>query len=192
MRPSGCVAGLIISLGLLCGCSQQAAATEDLIHALSDAHSAIASSILAIELYDQQRTTRAVTETLLGDMAEQMVDAERALEPVSIASEQTQADRDAALAAVQAGVAAVLTSRDQLEQQGAVDNTAALESAGQQVDAVLSQLRGGQVKKIFGVALGILTAIGGFVDIGDLVTNAVVGSRFGLSLGWAVVVGVIG
>ena len=114
------------------------------MHALSDAHSAIASSVLAIELYDQQRTTRAVTETLLGDMAEQMVDAERALEPVSIASEQTQADRDAALAAVQAGVAAVLTSRDQLEQQGAVDNTAALESAGQQVDAVLSQLRGGQ------------------------------------------------
>jgi manganese transport protein len=48
------------------------------------------------------------------------------------------------------------------------------------------------VKKIFGVALGILTAIGGFVDIGDLVTNAVVGSRFGLSLGWAVAVGVIG
>lgn len=131
-------------MGLLCGCSQQAAATEDLIRALSDAHSAIASSILAIELYDQQRTTRAVTETLLGDMAEQMVDAERALEPVSIASEQTQADRDAALAAVQAGVAAVLTSRDQLEQQGAVDNTADLESAGQQVDAVLSQLRGGQ------------------------------------------------
>lgn len=131
-------------MGLLCGCSQQAAATEDLIHALSDAHSAIASSVLAIELYDQKRTTRAVTETLLGDMAEQMVDAERALEPVSIASEQTQADRDAALGAVQAGVAAVLTSRDQLEQQGAVDNTAALESAGQQVDAVLSQLRGGQ------------------------------------------------
>jgi hypothetical protein len=144
VRRSGRVAGLIISLGLLCGCNQQAAATEDLIHALSDAHSAIASSILAIELYDQQRTTRAVTETLLGDMAEQMVDAERALEPVSIASEQTQPDRDAALAAVQAGVASVLTSRDQLEQQGAVDNTAALESAGQQVDAVLSQLRGGQ------------------------------------------------
>jgi hypothetical protein len=144
VRASGRAAGLILSLGLMCGCSQQAAATEDLIHALSDAHSAIASSILAIELYDQQRTTRAVTETLLGDMAEQMVDAERALEPVSIASEQTQADRDAALAAVQAGVAAVLTSGDQLEQQGAVDNTADLESAGQQVDAVLSQLKGGQ------------------------------------------------
>jgi Mn2+/Fe2+ NRAMP family transporter len=48
------------------------------------------------------------------------------------------------------------------------------------------------VKKIFGVALGILTAIGGFVDIGDLVTNALVGSRFGLALTWVVVLGVIG
>ena len=48
------------------------------------------------------------------------------------------------------------------------------------------------MKQILGVALGILTAIGGFLDIGDLVTNAVVGSRFGLSLAWVVVVGVIG
>ncbi|MDQ1482259.1 MAG: hypothetical protein QOF35_335 [Actinomycetota bacterium] len=48
------------------------------------------------------------------------------------------------------------------------------------------------MKKVFAVALGILTAIGGFVDIGDLITNALVGSRFGLSLVWVVVVGVIG
>jgi Mn2+/Fe2+ NRAMP family transporter len=48
------------------------------------------------------------------------------------------------------------------------------------------------MKRLVGVALGILTAIGGFLDIGDLVTNAVVGSRFGLSLAWVVVVGVIG
>jgi Mn2+/Fe2+ NRAMP family transporter len=48
------------------------------------------------------------------------------------------------------------------------------------------------MKKVFGLALGVLTAIGGFLDIGDMVTNAVVGSRFGLSLGWVVVVGVIG
>jgi manganese transport protein len=48
------------------------------------------------------------------------------------------------------------------------------------------------VKKLLGVTLGILTAIGGFVDIGDLVTNALVGSRFGLRLAWIVVLGVIG
>ncbi|MDQ1536340.1 MAG: hypothetical protein QOE58_733 [Actinomycetota bacterium] len=48
------------------------------------------------------------------------------------------------------------------------------------------------MKKVFALALGILTAIGGFVDIGDLITNALVGSRFGLSLVWVVVVGVLG
>ena len=48
------------------------------------------------------------------------------------------------------------------------------------------------MKRLFAVALGILTAIGGFVDIGDMVTNATVGSRFGLSLAWVVVVGVLG
>jgi manganese transport protein len=44
----------------------------------------------------------------------------------------------------------------------------------------------------FAVALGVLTAIGGFVDIGDLVTNGVVGSRFGMSLAWATVLGAVG
>ncbi len=65
--------------------------------------------------------------------------------------------------------------------------------------AELDGIRGGasraggcRMKRIFAVALGILTAIGGFVDIGDLVTNAVVGSRFGLGLAWVVIVGVVG
>jgi manganese transport protein len=48
------------------------------------------------------------------------------------------------------------------------------------------------VKRVFALMLGVLTAIGGFVDIGDLVTNGLVGSRFGLSLAWVVVVGVVG
>jgi Mn2+/Fe2+ NRAMP family transporter len=48
------------------------------------------------------------------------------------------------------------------------------------------------VKRILSVFLGILTAIGGFVDIGDLVANALVGSRFGMSLAWATLIGVVG
>lgn len=48
------------------------------------------------------------------------------------------------------------------------------------------------MKRYFAVLLGILTAIGGFVDIGDLVTNAQVGARLGTSLVWVVVVGVVG
>jgi Mn2+/Fe2+ NRAMP family transporter len=48
------------------------------------------------------------------------------------------------------------------------------------------------MKAVLGLALGVLTAIGGFVDIGDLVTSSVVGSRFGLTLVWVIVVGVVG
>ena len=48
------------------------------------------------------------------------------------------------------------------------------------------------MKKFTQITLGILTAIGGFVDIGDLVANALAGARFGMSLAWVVVVGVIG
>jgi Mn2+/Fe2+ NRAMP family transporter len=48
------------------------------------------------------------------------------------------------------------------------------------------------MKRILSIFLGILTAIGGFVDIGDLVANALVGSRFGLSLVWATLLGVVG
>jgi hypothetical protein len=74
-------------------------------------------------------------------MAKQAADAESALEPVSVESEQIKSDRDAALAAIHAGVAALLTSRDDFSQNGTGD-TAALKSASQQVDDVLSELRG--------------------------------------------------
>src|SRR4051812_28783865 len=46
--------------------------------------------------------------------------------------------------------------------------------------------------KIFQVALGILAAIGGFVDIGDLVFNVAAGATFGYQLLWVVVIGVVG
>jgi manganese transport protein len=48
------------------------------------------------------------------------------------------------------------------------------------------------VKKIFQIALGILAAIGGFVDIGDLVFNVEAGAKLGYQLLWVVVVGVVG
>jgi len=46
--------------------------------------------------------------------------------------------------------------------------------------------------KIFQIALGILAAIGGFVDIGDLVFNVAAGATFGYQLLWVVIVGVVG
>ena len=48
------------------------------------------------------------------------------------------------------------------------------------------------MKRLLGVFLGVLTAIGGFVDMGDLVANAATGARFRMNLAWVVVVGVVG
>jgi manganese transport protein len=48
------------------------------------------------------------------------------------------------------------------------------------------------LKNILAVALGILSAIGGFVDIGDLVFNTQAGATFGFQLLWVIVVGVLG
>ena len=48
------------------------------------------------------------------------------------------------------------------------------------------------MKKLMALTLGVFSAIGGFVDLGDIVASGVVGARYGLGLTWAVVVGVIG
>jgi Mn2+/Fe2+ NRAMP family transporter len=48
------------------------------------------------------------------------------------------------------------------------------------------------MKRLLSVALGILAAIGGFVDIGDIVFNVQAGSMFGYQLLWVVVIGVGG
>jgi manganese transport protein len=48
------------------------------------------------------------------------------------------------------------------------------------------------VKGIFKIALGVIAAIGGFVDIGDLVFNAQAGASVGYSVLWAVPIGVLG
>ncbi|HWG57354.1 MAG TPA: divalent metal cation transporter [Gaiellaceae bacterium] len=48
------------------------------------------------------------------------------------------------------------------------------------------------MSRIFAFTLGTLTAIGGFLDIGDLIADAQVGARFGLSLAWVTVIATIG
>ena len=47
-------------------------------------------------------------------------------------------------------------------------------------------------KMLLNLALGILAAIGGFVDIGDLVFNTAAGATFGYQLMWVIPIGVVG
>ena len=49
-----------------------------------------------------------------------------------------------------------------------------------------------KASKLLGFTLGTLSAIGGFIDIGDLVADALVGARFGLRLAFVTVFAVVG
>lgn len=48
------------------------------------------------------------------------------------------------------------------------------------------------MKIVLKIALGIIAAIGGYVDIGDLVFNAQAGATFGYKTLWAIPLGVLG
>lgn len=48
------------------------------------------------------------------------------------------------------------------------------------------------MRKLFQIALGIIAAIGGYLDIGDLVFNTQAGALYGYQLLWAIPVGLLG
>ena len=48
------------------------------------------------------------------------------------------------------------------------------------------------MSKILQIALGVIAALGGFVDIGELVFNSQAGAEFGYQLLWTVPIGVVG
>jgi manganese transport protein len=48
------------------------------------------------------------------------------------------------------------------------------------------------MRRLLAASLGVLAAVGGFVDIGDLVAASQAGARFGLGHAWVLLVGVIG
>ncbi len=47
------------------------------------------------------------------------------------------------------------------------------------------------MKKILSIALGIVTSIGGFLDVGSIATSAQAGAGFGFALLWAILLGTI-
>ena len=47
------------------------------------------------------------------------------------------------------------------------------------------------MKKLLEISLGIVTSVGGFLEIGSLATAAQAGATFGLQLVWAIILGTI-
>jgi manganese transport protein len=48
------------------------------------------------------------------------------------------------------------------------------------------------MKKLLGITLGIMTALGGFVDLGQIVFTTQAGALFGYQLLWVIVLGTVG
>src|SRR3954470_7532143 len=47
------------------------------------------------------------------------------------------------------------------------------------------------MKKLLGITLGIMTALGGFVDLGQIVFTTQAGALFGYRLVWAILLGTL-
>jgi hypothetical protein len=140
------VPGSIILAALLLGggCSQQAQVRDDLVHALSESHSALGSAALTLDLLAKSRITRAAAETAVDDMSQQVGDAQSQLEPISVDDDAQQADRDATVQAVDTGLAALLLLRDQLRQdQDTANARSAISRADREITALSTRLQAG-------------------------------------------------
>ena len=139
-RASAVVVALLLLTSLI-GCSQRASTRDDLRHALTSAHSAIASCLTALDLYQRGRSTRAATQTVLDDMSAEIADAQRQLETVRIGTDADRVERNMTAAVLDAGVTAVLDARDGLQLHGDTMGTRpALQAAGVDIDRLLHQL----------------------------------------------------
>ena len=132
------LAGLLLALS---GCSQHAATADDLMHALTEAHSALGTSVLALDQLDRDETTRAATETALEDMSKQVSDAQHAIDPIKIGNDAERADRDATSTVLAAGAAALLGARDELALHDHSANRDELIAADAGITDLLDRLR---------------------------------------------------
>jgi len=138
------VATLIAVLLLaLTGCSQHASTEDDLEHALTETHSALGTSVLALDQLDQGRTTRAATKTALEDMSKQVSDAQHAIDPIKVSSDAERADRDATSTVLAGSAAAMLNARDELDLHDRAVNPDELIAADAAVTSLLDRLREG-------------------------------------------------
>ena len=138
------VATLIAVLLLaLTGCSQHASTEDDLEHALTETHSALGTSVLALDQLDQGRTTRAATKTALEDMSKQVSDAQHTIDPIKVSSDAERADRDATSTALAVSAAAMLNARDELDLHDRAVNPAELIAADATVTSLLDRLQEG-------------------------------------------------
>ena len=128
---------------LLSGCTGGAAA--ELVNPMEQALAAVQSEQLVLQLLDEQRLTKSVTQTVFEDMTDELTGAEKAIHSAGVSSSADEALRDAALAAAREATSASIAGRDCLTQNRfCADEMTRLKSAAQGVQAVLDLLQSSQ------------------------------------------------
>ena len=158
------VASLLVTLVVVtagCGGSSD---TEDLRLSLRETRTAVRSTELALDLLEQGRTTRAAAQVTAGDMVDQIGLAQQRLVDAPGDTEQLRALRRRCQVVVTDSLVAVQDTEDALAAAGGGGPVRCRAAPGAERRRPGPGGGGGAVKRLFAVALGILTAIGGLKE----------------------------
>jgi hypothetical protein len=141
----GWVAGLVVTLCALTGCSGPAQTRAELVKSLDDAGSAVRTCTLALDLFQGRRVTRAVTSTTLQQQADELASVQQTLARLEAADPATDAERRRTTVAVQAGSNDVAHARMLLSTHGDLDEAdEALQASGAALAALADQVQAGR------------------------------------------------
>jgi ribosomal protein S11 len=130
----GALATIVLALALT-GCSS----TNDTIdQALSSTSSAVASSQLGLRLFDRDRATSALTDTVLLDAAAEVAKAQSAVQELEVSPGDGALAKSDALGVIRDAIDAI----DQAQQALADGSKAGLASATRQLSEVADELDG--------------------------------------------------
>ena len=181
----------VVAAMVLAGCASPSFSYRDYerkaAHTADEAASVVQSAVLTVRAATGSKAPRPYLDVLFTESESTLGDIQSTFEGIQPPARSVRRAPDRGRRPAHRGRRGALRSADRgpprSSRRAGHDRGAARRGARE-----AGRVRGGApVKRLFAVALGILTAIGGFVDIGDLVTNALVGSRFGLSLAWVIV-----
>jgi hypothetical protein len=115
---------------------------DDLSDSLKAAQAAVSTETLAFQMLDRHRSTDAIAETAMTDMAKDLSSEEKSINEVDVSSPAAQQLRDLALAATQSAGSASLAARDCLATKTPCGPARQqLEAASRQLTSALARVK---------------------------------------------------
>ena len=175
---------LIVATSLAAACHS----TDPHVAAVRDAKSWTATATAAIDQHASHALPDRYVTSVVASAAQGLAADAETLGPDSARDDAAHVVRD---------IAAIVNAMSSSVAKGGTSAlpsmTAALEPHRARSDAIADSIERerAEVKKIFQLALGIVTSIGGFLEVGSITTAAQGGAEFGYRLAWSIALGTI-